>query len=105
MYLRSDEDFEPTPKSSKRLVFLDVKTISCRLKGVVENGGQSLESKIQHMEGLKDKTLELQQEGLQPYKIRRRLLGCEDGMFYLSNGHYSKQNVINSIIGIMSINP
>jgi hypothetical protein len=51
------------------------------------------------MEELKDKTLELQENGLPPHKIRRHLLGYEDGMFYLSNGHFSKQNVIDSIIG------
>ena len=106
VYLRSDEDFWLTLESLKNLASLDIKTIFCGLKGVVENGGGSLKSKIQHMEELKDKTLELQQKGLPPHKIRRRLLGYEDGMFYLSNGHFSKQNVVNSILGIKrSINP
>ena len=100
VYLRADEDFGPTLESLKKLAFLDIKTIFCGLKGVVENGAEALKSKIQHMEELKDKTLELQQKGLPPQKIRRRLLGYEDGMFYLSNGHFSKQNVVNSILGI-----
>jgi glyoxylase-like metal-dependent hydrolase (beta-lactamase superfamily II) len=100
VYLRSDEDFVPTLESLKKLASLDIKTISCGLKGVAENGGGSLKSKIQHMEELKDKTLELQENGLPPHTIRRHLLGYEDGMFYLSNGHFSKQNVIYSIIGI-----
>lgn len=100
VYLRADEDFEPTLESLKRLASLDIKTIFCGLKGVVENGKAALNSKIQHMEELKNRTLDLKQNGVPPNKIRRLLLGYEDGMFYLSNGHFSKQNLVNSILGI-----
>jgi endoribonuclease LACTB2 len=100
VYHRADEDFWLTLESLKRLATLDVRTMFCGLKGVVENGGAALKCKIQYMEELKDKVLNLHQKGLPPDKIRRRLMGYEDKMFYLTNGHFSKQNVVNSIIGV-----
>ena len=99
VYLRSDEDFCLTLNSLRKLASLNIKTMFCGLKGVVENGGEALKCKIRYMEELKDKALTLHQKGLRPHKITRHLLGYEDKMYYLSNGHFSKQNVINSIIG------
>jgi hypothetical protein len=51
------------------------------------------------MEELRDRTLELHQKGLSPQEIRRRLLGIEDKMYYITAGHFSKQNVIDGILG------
>jgi len=36
---------------------------------------------------------------LSPREIRRRLLGPEDKMYTITGGHFSKQNVIDSILG------
>ena len=44
------------------------------------------------------KALELRQKGLSPREIRRRLLGLEDKMHTITGGHFSKQNVIDSIL-------
>ena len=44
------------------------------------------------------KALELRQKGLSPREIRRRLLGFEDKMYCITIGHFSKQNVIDSIL-------
>jgi hypothetical protein len=79
---------------------LDVRTIYCGLKGVVEDGAKALKEKIRGMEELRDKALELRQKGLSPREIRRRLLGLEDKMYCITSGHFSKQNVIDSILGM-----
>jgi len=98
-YFRADEDFNLTLQSLKRLAALDIRTIFCGLKGVVENGGKALKEKIRGMEELRDRALELRQKGLSPREIRRRLLGFEDKMYTITGGHFSKQNVIDSILG------
>jgi glyoxylase-like metal-dependent hydrolase (beta-lactamase superfamily II) len=98
-YFRDDEDFNGTLKSLKRLAALDVRTIYCGFKGVVDEGGKALKEKIRGMEELRDRALEHHQKGLPPREIRRRLLGFEDKMYTISGGHFSKQNVIDSILG------
>jgi hypothetical protein len=42
----------------------------------------------------------LYREGVSPTHIRRRLLGREGLMYWLSNGHFSKQNLVNSILDL-----
>ena len=99
VYFRADEDFTLTLQSLKRLAALDIRTIYCGLKGVVEDGSKALKEKIRGMEELRDRALELHQKGLSPREIRRRLLGLEDKMYAITGGHFSKQNVIDSILG------
>jgi hypothetical protein len=64
------------------------------LKGV-----KAMKEKSRGMDELRDKALELRQKGLSPREIRRRLLGFEDKMYTITGGHFSKQNVIDSILG------
>ncbi len=66
----------------------------------MEDGAKALREKIRGMEELRDKALELRQKGLSPREIRRRLLGLEDKMYCITSGHFSKQNVIDSILGM-----
>lgn len=97
-YLRRDEDFKQILSSLKSLSKLDVTTVFCSLKGVVEDGKAALEAKIRFMEKLAAQVSELSQKGYPPRKIRRKLLGCEDAMYYLSTAHFSKDHVIKSIL-------
>nr|HOO46493.1 hypothetical protein [Deltaproteobacteria bacterium] len=97
-YLRADEDFHETLSSLKKLASLDIDTLFCCLKGEVPDGRNALLDKITFMEELKEKVLDLDNRGIPPATIRQRLLGREDAMFYLSNAHFSKQHVIDSIL-------
>ena len=65
----------------------------------MENGGKALKEKIRGMEEIRDRALELHGKGLSPREVRRRLLGLEDKMHIVTGGHFSKQNVIDSILG------
>jgi hypothetical protein len=64
------------------------------LKGV-----KAMKEKSRGMDELRDKALELHQKGVSPKEIRRRLLGFEDKIYTITGGHFSKQNVIDSILG------
>lgn len=97
-YLRKDENYSEILESLKLLSRLEFDTIFCSLKGQVKDGKSALNQKIAFMDELKDKTLELQQNGLSPKRIRLHLLGREDTMALITRGHYSKQNTIDSIL-------
>lgn len=97
-YLRRDEDFSGILSSLKRLAELDFKTVFCSLKGIVEDGREALEAKISFMERLAEEVVELHRAGHSPRWIRRKLLGHEDAMYYLSTAHFSKEHVIESIL-------
>lgn len=98
--LRQDEDFDQILASLHLLTDLDVKTIFCSVSGAIPNGSQALARKIAFMEDLQSRVRIQHQEGQSPVAIRRQLLGKENSMFWLSNGHFSKQNLIDSILGI-----
>lgn len=97
-YLRRDEDFKEILSSLKRLRELDITTIFCSLKGIVEDGKEAIEAKISFMERLAAQVSDLHGRGYPPRRIRRELLGREDAMYYLSTAHFSKEHVIESIL-------
>lgn len=98
--LRQDEDFHQILASLHLLAKLDVATIYCSVSGVIPNGNQALAQKIAFMEDLKKNVLKLHQIGQSPAAIRSKLLGKENYMYWLSNGHFSKQNLVDSILGL-----
>jgi len=99
-YLRADEDFKTLLQSIKKLEDLKVETIYCAVSGVIQNGSQALQQKIRFMEELQDKTEDSYRRGAPPERIRQELLGREGLMYYASGGHFAKQNLINSILGL-----
>jgi len=98
IYLRQDEDFLKILETLKKLSLLEITTVFCNLKGVVENGGEALQKKISRMEQLRDSVVNLRDKGMSPEKIRGKILGKEDSWNLITGGHYSKQNTIDSIV-------
>lgn len=98
IYLRQDENYLQILDSLKKLSLLKTETIFCNLKGVVRNGKNDLIKKISRMERLRDDVLALNEKGLPPDKIRQRVLGNEGAMGFVTRGHYSKQNTVDSIL-------
>lgn len=98
IYQRSDENFNGMLNSLKSIARLNIDAVFCGLKGVIPDGGQALKRKVEFMGNLKQNTEKLYKEGVPPVKIKKQLLGREDMMFIVSGGHFSKQNIINSIV-------
>ena len=98
IYLRKDENYLQILDTLKKLSGLEIETIFCNLKGMVQNGREALLKKISKMEKLRDNVLELREKGLPPQKIREEILGKEDAWNLITQGHYSKQNTIDSIL-------
>ncbi len=98
IYLRADENFNQLLASLEELAALEIDTLFCGLKGAVADGGGALRAKIAFMKKQRDLAIGLFREGISPKRIRAALLGREDMMFYVTGGHFSKQNLINSIL-------
>ena len=98
LYLRRDENYLQILDSLKKISTLDVETLFCNLKGAVSNGKEALLKKIARMEQLRDEILALNEKGLPPDKIRQKVLGNEGAMGFVTRGHYSKQNTVDSIL-------
>jgi glyoxylase-like metal-dependent hydrolase (beta-lactamase superfamily II) len=98
IYLRQDENYLQILETLKKLSVLAVNTVFCNLKGAVSNGKEALLKKIAKMEQLRDDVLALKEKGLPPDKIRQKVLGNEGAMGFVTRGHYSKQNTIDSIM-------
>ena len=100
-YLRADEDYNRIIESLHKLTKLRVDTLFCSLLGVVPNGQEALAAKLDFMERLRDKVLELHHQGYSPVEISAEVLGEEEAMTQATDGHYSKQNTVDSILGIL----
>jgi len=100
-YLRADEDYNLIIDSLHKLAQLPVDTLFCSLLGVVPDGRSALQSKLDFMQRLRDKVLELHSQGFSPAEIRMEVLGEEEVMTQMTDGHYSKQNTVDSILGIL----
>lgn len=98
LYLRRDENYLQILETLKTLSTLSIETLFCNLKGFVENGGEALLKKIARMEQLRDDVWALKHKGLSPIQIRRKVLGREGAMAFITRGHYSKQNTVDSIL-------
>jgi len=98
IYLRRDENYLQILATLKKLSALKVETIFCNLKGAVPNGRKALLKKIARMEQLRDDVLMLGEKGLPPDKIREKVLGKDDTWRWITQGHYSKQNTVDSIL-------
>lgn len=98
IYLRQDENYLQILDTLEKLSKLEISTVFCNLKGVVENGGEALLKKIGKMEKLRDDVLKMHGQGVSPQEIREKILGKEDSWNLITGGHYSKQNTIDSIV-------
>ena len=100
-YLRADENYNLIIESLHKLAQLPVDTLFCSLLGVVPQGQTALLAKLDFMQRLRDKVLEIHHQGFSPAEIRKEVLGDEEAMTQLTGGHYSKQNTVDSILGIL----
>ncbi len=100
-YLRADEDYNLIVDSLEKLAELPVDIIFCSLMGAVPNGQEALKAKLDFMRKLRDQVLDLDRQGISPTEIRAQVLGDEEDMAQMTDGHYSKQNTVDSILGLL----
>ena len=98
-YLRADEDTQAELASLRRASALDFDTLFCSHAGVVPDGQSALRRKLDYWENLQGRAREMRQAGLPLVTIRDQLLGPEGRMAPLTRGHFSKLNLIRSLVG------
>ena len=96
--LRKDENFYQILTSLKILKELQPSILFCSLNGRLSKGYDHINRKIEFMENLAFETHKLYKQGISPHQIKLELLGKENSWYYFTLGHFSKQNLINSIL-------
>jgi len=97
-YLRADEDALTTLASLRRALTLDFQTLFCSHAGIVQDGKAALRHKIDFWENIQGRARDLLQAGHPLDSIRDQVLGPESWMTTATLGHFSKLNLIRSLI-------
>ncbi len=99
-YVRADEDICQQLDSLRTVLALRPKLLVCSHAGFVEDACGALERKIAYWEDIRDKARALHARGIAVAEISRQLLGPEGRMTQVSRGHFSKANLIRSLLQI-----
>ncbi len=97
-YLRADEDAHRILASLRRVLALQPRLLICSHAGFVEDGSTAIVRKIAYWENLLVQAHALREEGLSVDEVTRNLLGPEGLATRISRGHFSKQNLVNSLL-------
>ncbi len=92
--MRSDENLLQMISSLKNVISLDFKTLFCSHAGIIENGKQVLQEKLDRIIELCARVQELSKQGLNNDEISFQLLGPEDWIAKITRGNLSRLNVI-----------
>lgn len=84
--------------SLKRLAALPIETLFPASGRIRHRPRQEILDKIDYLEALGRKVLDLHARGIGPREIRRRLLGRETTLACLTGGHFSGVNLVRSYI-------
>lgn len=84
--------------SLKKMAALDVSIIFPGSGNPRTDGLKHLHKKIEYLEELKDKILEMHRQGLSPEAIRKRLFGRESLIAWLTGGDFSAINLVNGFL-------
>jgi len=98
-YLRADEDAYRTLESLWQVSALRPRLLACAHAGLVEDARGAIERKLAYWERLAERAWALRHEGLSLREVTDRLLGPEDEMACFTRGHFSKINLIRSLLG------
>jgi glyoxylase-like metal-dependent hydrolase (beta-lactamase superfamily II) len=98
-YLRADEDALGTIASLRRILELRPQKLFCAHAGVVEDGAAALQAKIDFWEDIREQARALRSRGLSLDEISRQALGAEGLLTRFTLGHFSKLNLICSLLG------
>jgi glyoxylase-like metal-dependent hydrolase (beta-lactamase superfamily II) len=96
--LRQGYDIRATITSLKVLAELPVEMIFSGSGTIRDEGRKPLLYKIAYLEGLGQRIQSLHQEGLSARQIRRRVIGRELPITYLTLGHFSSLRLIRSYL-------
>jgi glyoxylase-like metal-dependent hydrolase (beta-lactamase superfamily II) len=96
--LRQGYDIHGIVASLRRMAQLPVQTIFAGSGSVRSTGAQPLLDKVAYLQDLGDQVRALHEQGLSARQIRRRLLGPDLPITYVTLGHFSAMHLIRSYL-------
>jgi ribonuclease/clavin/mitogillin len=97
-YLRDDEDAPGILESLRRVLALRPRLLVCSHAGFIQDACGAIERKIAYWERLAGQARALRREGLSLREVTDRLLGPEGMMARLTHRHFTKANLIRSLL-------
>jgi len=99
-FIRPEEEMGETVASMKRLIDLptDRLILFTSVGRIVEDGRQALQDCIQYIEDLSRRAKALEKNGRGVPEIMRELFGGEHAFAALSNGQYTTENLVRSVL-------
>jgi glyoxylase-like metal-dependent hydrolase (beta-lactamase superfamily II) len=99
-FIRPEEEMGETVASLRRLIALPAKRliIFTSVGRIVEEGRQALQSCIDSIEELSRRAKAFERGGLGVLEIMQRLFGGEHSFSRLTNGQYTTENLIRSVL-------
>lgn len=98
IYLYQNEDLFCIKESLRKMSELDFSTLFCSHRGPVAAGPDSLKRKLNYIESLQEKALQMKNNGSDLKKITTTLLGKEDYMYVISRGEFSKTAFVKALL-------
>jgi glyoxylase-like metal-dependent hydrolase (beta-lactamase superfamily II) len=99
-FIRPEEEMGETVASMRRLISLptDRLILFTSVGRIVEDGRQALQSSISYLEEFSRRARELAERGLGVPEIIRELFGGEHAFAELTNGQYTTENLVRSVL-------
>ena len=96
--LRQDENLKELINSLEKVQELDFDTVFCPHGGVIRQGKQALKTKLNNILQLCSEVKELVEKGWSTEQVSQYLLGPEGAISTLTNGNFSKTNLIEQCV-------
>lgn len=95
--LKYDENIHDWIDSLKKVVDLPMSCYFCSSGKIINHPGRLLKLKLEYYEDVKQKVLQLYYHGWKLREIRDQVLGKEPALTYLSQGEFSKLNLVKAL--------
>lgn len=99
-YVRRQDDVGTWLASLRRVLAYDFDVLFCSHAGRVPQAKTAIRRKIAFWEGIREKALALEEQGVPRSTIRDRLLGKEGFITYWSQGRFAKANLIEQLLAM-----
>ncbi len=97
-YLRQDENLPLLIDSLRTILNHEFKVVFCGHRGVVTEGYQAMEEKLDYLLNFCEQVKQLHGKGISVREITRRLLGREDLTSLATFGHFTKGNMVRGCL-------
>jgi glyoxylase-like metal-dependent hydrolase (beta-lactamase superfamily II) len=97
-YLRQDENPNLQIASLKEILTYDFEKVFCSHRGLVKDGRKAIRNKLNYLEELRDKILELHKKGKSADEITGAVMGKESLISIITFNHFSKKNFVKAFL-------